>query len=175
MSPAESACAAPGCRAHRSIDSDPLRQAGGNLLEAREPEPARGTGSQPDHLLVHESGGQAWVDAGLCSAFTIGDATRPAEPLVLAVLTPLGQQVLEPRELTDQLFELGLVQTFWHIGSELCLVEEEASSDGWKGRFEGTHVYYTNERNEEGLDFWLGLRADGAILLSARGEELLSR
>lgn len=57
------------------------------------------------------------------------------------------------RELVTFLLSAELIQTYAHIGSKLNLTEEKDAPGSYVVRVTGTHVYFTNRRNEGSLDF----------------------
>ena len=77
--------------------------------------------------------------------------------------TLLQPQELAPRRLAELMITADVVLTWAHIGSELSLVEEVATEDGWSGRYKGTHTYFTNEENVDPLAFWIRVSATGDI------------
>lgn len=107
------------------------------------------------------------LDGALFSELAVGDATRlaPGERRELGRFLGEGG-ALSGRQLALFLLHAGAVQTFWHIEARLCLAREEAPADGpYRAHFRGSHIYFTNERNEDPLAFVVELRPDGAIWL----------
>ena len=69
-----------------------------------------------------------------------------------------------PRQLALFLVESQLVQTFVHLEAKLCLASEEDGEKAYVARFTGSHLYFTNRRNEKPLDFRILLdKATGAL------------
>ena len=75
----------------------------------------------------------------------------------------------DPRKLALFLLESQLVQTLAHVESHVCLQEEKSGPAEYRAHFTGAHVYFTNRRNEEALDFEVILdRKTGAVRVESR-------
>lgn len=98
------------------------------------------------------------------------DATRIAKgetALLGRVVDPSWQK--RGRELATFLLQSELVQTYAHIGSKLTLVEERDTPTQYSVRVTGSHVYFTNHRNESRLDFSLTLdKQNGELRVSGK-------
>lgn len=114
-------------------------------------------------------GGLLWVDgkrvvadAGLVSDLKVVDATRlrTGERAVVGKLA--GLKGVRP------LIEAGVIQTYWHLESTVCL-EAVAEKDGvWEGRYSGTHVYFTNSKNTGRFAFLVRVERDGTVAVVGR-------
>jgi hypothetical protein len=70
------------------------------------------------------------------------------------------------RDIVFFLLESQIITTYWHIESVICLVSENDSQDVYKASFRGSHIYFTNARNEDKLDFSITIdRKTGTISL----------
>ncbi len=77
-------------------------------------------------------------------------------------------KVFTPAELADFLIESQIVHTFRHVESEFCLDSESETDDFYHAHYKGKHVYFTNRRNEEGLDFSIFIdKKTGSMFLEA--------
>ena len=94
------------------------------------------------------------VEVSLFSDLSRADATRPVQGrFKIGTYRDLPFAVLKPRQIAEFLIESQIINTFWHVEADLCLVAEEDSADSYRAHFKGKHIYFTNERNEEPLDF----------------------
>ncbi len=97
-----------------------------------------------------------------------GSALRNAPTQNLGRLSALGLKHFAetPRTLVAYLIEAQIIETFAHIESKLCLFEESRDGDVYTARVRGTHIYFTNQRNEDPLAFAVRVNLkDGGILL----------
>lgn len=60
---------------------------------------------------------------------------------------------MTPRRLVDFLLDAQIITTYWHVEAQLCRGEEVENDGEYRARFTGRHVYYTNRREEQKLDF----------------------
>ncbi len=83
------------------------------------------------------------------------DATRlPGDgKAIIGRYKDLGFSFLSPRRLVVFLLESQIIETYWHVESHLCLSHEKDLPASYTAYFTGSHVYYTNERNERPLSF----------------------
>lgn len=73
---------------------------------------------------------------------------------------------LSYRDIALFLLESQVITTYWHIESVICLMSEDDSPDGYRASFRGSHIYFTNSRNEDKLDFSITIdRKTGTISL----------
>lgn len=62
-----------------------------------------------------------------------------------------------------------LIQTYIHMGSRLTLAELQDDAAGYRARITGSHVFFTNSRHEEKLDFEVLLdRKTGEVIVTGR-------
>lgn len=108
---------------------------------------------------------EAVVDARWSGAWTAVDATGLAagSTAVVARLTPEGRAGLSAARWAELLVRAGMIQTYAHIGAEVCLVEETLPDGAWRGVLRGEHVYFTNEENHAPLAFAVVVAPDGEI------------
>ena len=83
------------------------------------------------------------------------DATRIAAGTTKRIgrALPAAISKLGPERLVLFLIEAQIIETYWHIEAKLRLVGEQKTAHAYTARFAGTHIYFTNERNEDPLDF----------------------
>jgi hypothetical protein len=73
---------------------------------------------------------------------------------------------MTPRKLAYFLLDAQVITTYWHIEAELCLEDEVENEREYRAHFTGRHIYYTNRRNEEKLDFVIRIdKATGEMIL----------
>jgi hypothetical protein len=73
---------------------------------------------------------------------------------------------LSYQDIVFFLLESQIITTYWHIESVICLVSQNDSQDAYKASFRGSHIYFTNSRNEDKLDFSISIeKKTGTISL----------
>lgn len=92
------------------------------------------------------------LDLQYSKGFVLGDVTGTANEKIGAVTQALMDE-WGGRKIATFLLESQIVNTYWHIGSELCLYNETNEGMWYEAYFKGTHTYYTNEANSDPLDF----------------------
>jgi hypothetical protein len=66
------------------------------------------------------------------------------------------------------LIEAGVIRTYWHLESTVCL-EAVSEKDGvWEGRYSGSHVYFTNSKNVGKFAFAVRVERDGTVAVVGR-------
>lgn len=96
------------------------------------------------------------ADRTLFSALATVDATKFGDTAVqiLGTVTKEGIASLGNRELLRTLIGAEIITTYWHIGAELCLFEEDNTDARYRAHIRGTHEYFTSERNVDTYTFW---------------------
>jgi hypothetical protein len=61
------------------------------------------------------------------------------------------------RELALFLIQAHIIITYWHIESNLDLTKEESNDQSYKAYFKGTHIYFTNKKHTESVQFYIGV------------------
>ena len=131
-----------------------------------------GGGARGDEplLAIDRAGRRVVVNRRVFTNLDRVDATRIGKDET-AVLG----RVIDPsfytrgRELATFLLLGELVQTYAHIGSKLTLIEERDTATHYVVRVTGSHVYFTNHRNESRLDFSLTLdKQNGELRVSGK-------
>ncbi len=108
------------------------------------------------------------VDQRAFGTLTNVDGTRhTGDPIVLGKATAATLKALAPRDLVRFLIAAGVVRMYVHIGGWACLEEETTPNGGWRGRFAGSHQYFTNEENNDPLAFAIEIAADGTMTFNA--------
>lgn len=121
-----------------------------------------------DTIEAHR-GGEVDAGAGIFSDGEKVDATRLAagERKRLGKLMPEAAK-LAPREILRRAVATGQVQTFWHVEATLCLESERQEGDRQLLDVSGTHLYFTNKRNEGHYQFRLEVDKEGVVSLVGR-------
>jgi hypothetical protein len=83
---------------------------------------------------------------------TRANATRSGDRVVVGTVKSAALRA-RPHELVRFLVESELIATFVHIESELRFTEEKDEPGRYRARLEGTHTYYTNEKNVSPVRF----------------------
>ncbi len=90
------------------------------------------------------------------------DETRP-----VGRLAPAGR-ALPPRAVLEFLIRADVLRTYMHIEGTSCLTAERSVGGAYEAEISGTHVFYTNERNENRFSFGFRIAADGEISVRGR-------
>lgn len=73
------------------------------------------------------------------------------------------------RKIANFLLESQVINTYWHMGAVLCLAEEDDNELEYVATYQGTHEYFTNERNVEELNFKITIsKENGELLLEVK-------
>lgn len=110
------------------------------------------------------------VESALFSDLMRADATRKTSGrFLIGTYRDVEYKVLKPAELAEFLIESQIVNTFWHVEADICLVLEEDSSVSYIAHYKGKHIYFTDSRNEEPLNFSIIIeKRSGNIFVEAR-------
>jgi hypothetical protein len=60
-------------------------------------------------------------------------------PRVVGRVVPRARQTLGERTLVELLLRIGAIQSYWHVGADLCLVSEEAHDGTHRMELRGVH------------------------------------
>lgn len=108
------------------------------------------------------------VDAKHFSELKVADATRvkAGQRTVVGRATPAVLEAVPRRKLARFLLQATAIHTYWHIKADLCLVKEEQPEGGpYRAHFQGAHLYFTNERNEDPISFGVEITKEGELAL----------
>jgi hypothetical protein len=110
------------------------------------------------------------VEASLFGELSRGDATRKTEErFLIGKYRDVSFNFFKAGELAEFLIESQIVNTYWHVEADFCLMEEENSPDIYTARYKGKHIYYTNCENEDPLDFSIIIeKKTGKIFLEVK-------
>lgn len=121
---------------------------------------------QPAHLLkytltngpllaINRTTHRVVVNNHYLSDLDRSDATNliKGKPLVIGRFKELSAAGISAQQFVFFLLESQIIKTYWHLESKLCLVSEEDGKMFYTAHFEGTHIYYTNSRNEQHFSF----------------------
>jgi hypothetical protein len=135
-------------------------------FEARTVDPTRhrplrsgGTGPEGKALFWVGPSGPPFADSSVFGTLTTASVTQMGAGSIQQV--GLLKASMAHRELIVQLIEAGVILTYAHLGSELCLGQGDAEI-----HITGSHSYMTNTDNTDPLDFVV--RIDSAGLISVR-------
>lgn len=93
------------------------------------------------------------------------DATRPGQEARRVIGTVRDKRLLaDPALLFAFLLEAQIIETYWHVEARLVLAAFEDSAASAGASFDGTHIYFTNSRNEEQYAFVLKLDKKTGIM-----------
>jgi len=76
-----------------------------------------------------------------------------SEPFALGKVSELGIGKIAGRELLKFLLFSGTIETYVHIGADLCIVSEKVDGTSYVAQVSGTHTYFTNKKHVEPLHF----------------------
>ncbi|HPJ43678.1 MAG TPA: hypothetical protein PLY21_15230 [Spirochaetota bacterium] len=94
------------------------------------------------------------VESSLFSELNRGDATKKSEEkFFVGQYRDLSFKFFKAQELAEFLIESQIVNTYWHVEADFCLIEEADTPQSYTARYQGKHVYYTNRENEDPLNF----------------------
>lgn len=112
----------------------------------------------------------AVVDAARAGDLTVADPTRmrPDEEAEVGRVAPEVVAALGGRGVLELLLRAGVVRVYWHIGAELSLEAERDDAGAYEADVAGTHVYFTNQKNEQPVAFTLRVEADGVVRVRGR-------
>lgn len=126
--------------------------------------------SSNDHLLYSIAGAdELFINADYFSDITIADATKLKESAVIGRYKQLSFDEHSAWEVIKFLLESHLVETYWHLKSDICLVEEEDTANAYKAIFDASHDYCTNECLTQDYKFDIEInKKSGEIVISPR-------
>lgn len=68
------------------------------------------------------------------------DATKQApEPQVVGRVFPRAREALGDRAVIELLLRIEAIQTYWHVGADLCLVAEATHDETYRAELHGVH------------------------------------
>jgi hypothetical protein len=110
------------------------------------------------------------VEASLFSELKRADATRNTSGrFLIGTYKDPALKIMKPRELAGFLIESQIINTFWHVESFICLVSEEESPAAYTAHYKGDHIYFTNSKNQDPLDFTITIdKKTGEMFVEAR-------
>lgn len=139
------------------------------VLDGHKPFPALARFDRPDVLLAKdEKKKEVHINPLFFSDLRRGDATRLAKSAehALGTFRDLSFKRLSPAKLVEFLLLAQIVETYWHLEADLCLIGEDDRPESYRADFQGTHRYCTNRCEED--DFAFSIRIDkktGALVL----------
>ena len=98
-----------------------------------------------------------------------GDATRLGKGIEHPIgnFRDLSFKRLSPRQLVLFLLQAQIIETYWHLEAELCMVSEEDKAESYRAQFRGVHRYCTNRCEEDAFAFTVHInkKTGGLILI----------
>ena len=117
---------------------------------------------------------QIVVDARRFTQLEAVDGTRGRQAAIgRLLLAPAAAAAagLDGRTLLEFLIRAAVIQTFMHMSATVRIVHESTDGDGcYRALLGGSHIYFTNERNEDPLSFEFRLASDGAMSIAEAPE-----
>ncbi len=111
---------------------------------------------QPDLLLAKDpQRKQVHINERYFSDLRRGDATRLGKGIEhkIGTFRDLSFKRLSPRQIVLFLLQAQIIETYWHLEAELCMVSEEDQPERYRAEFRGVHRYCTNRCEEEAFAF----------------------
>ena len=113
----------------------------------------------------------AVVDERFFSDLTVADPTRmrTGDSATVGTVRAGAREALGGRGVLRLLIAAGVIRVYWHVEAEVCVSSEAVAPDGgYEAAVSGTHVYFTNDRNEDGFAFTFRVAPGGAITVVGR-------
>ena len=111
---------------------------------------------QPDVLLAKDAQRkEVHINKNHFSDLRRGDATRLGKGIEhqIGTFRDLAFKRLNPRQLVLFLLQAQIIETYWHLEAELCMVSEEDKPESYRAQFRGVHRYCTNSCEEDAFAF----------------------
>ncbi len=118
-------------------------------------------------LGIDRAARRVYVEEAFLGPVARRDATRlrRGEELPVTVVRD-PRLIADPIKLFSFLIDSQLIRCYWHMEAKLRLYALEDTSGQVTGSFDGVHIYYTNQKNQEAFAFKLRLdKATGALSL----------
>ncbi|MEX1363531.1 MAG: hypothetical protein AB1Z98_10415 [Nannocystaceae bacterium] len=92
----------------------------------------------------------------------------PGQSAVVGRVTERGRQGLGDRGVLELLLRAEIIETYWQLGADLCLADEQATDGEYRARVLGVHQYTTRTRVERAFAFDVRIDPTGTITTTAR-------
>ena len=115
---------------------------------------------QPDVLLAKDAHlKEVHISERYFSGLRRGDATRLGKGIEhqIGTFRDLSFKRLGPRQLVLFLLQAQIIETYWHLEAELCMVSEEDKPESYRAQFHGVHRYCTNSCEEDAFAFTVNI------------------
>tara|TARA_Y100001937_G_scaffold122491_1_gene183567 strand:+ start:291107 stop:291661 length:555 start_codon:yes stop_codon:yes gene_type:complete len=120
-------------------------------------------------LALDEEGDRLVANGYVFESLRRVDATSVTGPEAVGILSDLGLESISGQRMVSFLLESEIIQTYAHMESTLCLIEQADTDDIYRADLKGSHIYFTNERNEAPLSFSILInRGNGEIQVLPR-------
>ncbi|MCR9159081.1 MAG: hypothetical protein ACE37F_09835 [Nannocystaceae bacterium] len=108
---------------------------------------------------------EAVVNAVVLTELTVVDGTSlsPGKRARVGALTELGLSKIVSRDFVEFLVRADVIQTYMHIGSTVCMYDEQNDAAGYRIAVTGEHTYFTNEENVDAFGFEVVIGPGGDI------------
>jgi hypothetical protein len=90
------------------------------------------------------------------------------ERKVVGTATAEARAAMKGREILEFLVKTDVLRIYWHVEGEACLLTEDSSAGAYKAEIEGSHIYFTNHRNQKQFALTFEIAADGTMAVTGR-------
>ncbi len=127
-------------------------------------------GGQPLLWLAPDKGSAVVAGTFFSDLLAVDATSLPAgERRVVGRWLDLSFKAMAPRDIALFLLKGQIVRCYAHVEARLQRDEEEDGPARYRAGFSGSHIYFTNERNEDRLSFFVDLdKKSGEISVTGR-------
>lgn len=120
------------------------------------------------NILFYTGDHDVVVNGALISPLEVAHATSMSkgDEAVVGTLSTAGAK-MDGLSWVEFLIAADAIQTWMHIEANLCVTIEKATAEAFMADVQGTHIYFTNERNEDKIHF--AVKIDGAGVITVVG------
>ncbi len=120
-----------------------------------------------DDSSINQEKNEMFLNSDYFSDIITVDATNLEDTMVIGRYKQFAFDKQSPWEIIELLLKSHSVTTYWHLRSEICLVEEKDTADIYTADFYASHDYCTNECITENYEFSMEIdKNDGTITIS---------
>lgn len=111
------------------------------------------------------------ADATGAGTTPAGSATAAAVEArqVVGRVVPRARQALGDRAVLELLLRVEAIETYWHLGADLCLTEEHAANGTYRAELEGVHHFLAARRGSREGERKVEARLAFAVEIDAEG------
>lgn len=92
----------------------------------------------------------------------------PGESAIVGRVTERGRQGLGERGVLELLLRAEIIETYWELGADLCLADEQVTDGEYRARVLGVHQYTNRTRVEQAFAFDVRIDPEGTITTTTR-------